>query len=63
MFLHLGNNRKKFKHLKNIIPLGCPIKNVQNTKMQFKKKYIFPNKWAEYLGQVKVKLMEIRNDS
>ena len=37
MFPQLGKNRKEFKNLKNIISLGSPIKNVQNTKMQFKK--------------------------
>ena len=26
------------KNLKNIFSLGCPKKNIQNTKMQFKKK-------------------------
>jgi hypothetical protein len=38
MFLRSSKNRMNLKNLKNIFSLGCPKKNVKNTKMQFKKK-------------------------
>ena len=39
MFLRSSKNRMNKKKLKNIFSLGCPKKNVKNTKMQFKKIY------------------------
>ena len=38
MFLRSSKNRTNQKNLKNIFSLGCSKKNIQNTKMQFKKK-------------------------
>ena len=38
------------KNLKNIFSLGCPKKNVKNTKMQFKK--IYPPQIDQISGQV-----------
>ena len=37
VFLRLSKNIIYLKKFENIFPLGCPIKNVQNTKMQLKK--------------------------
>ena len=37
MFLPLSTTEISLEILKNIISLGCPRKNVQNTNIQFKK--------------------------
>ena len=39
VFLRLSRNIIYLKNFENIFSLGCPIKNVQNTKMQIKKIY------------------------
>ena len=43
MFLRSSKHRMNIKSLKNVFSLGCPKKNVKNTKMQFKKNTSSPN--------------------
>ena len=50
MFLRSSKNRMNQSNFKNIFSLGCPKKNVQNTKMQFKK--IYPPQIDQISGQV-----------
>ena len=50
MFLRSSKNRTNQKNLKNIFSLGCPKKNVKNTKMQFKK--IYPPQIDQISGKV-----------
>ena len=50
MFLRSSKNRINYKHFLNIFLLGCPKKNVQNTKMQFKK--IHPSQIDQISAQV-----------